>query len=226
MINFIKNRLSPSKNLYAGKELEVDKWNLSEFILNKLINIVGTNPYPLDELMLMSSAVILCKPKYIIEWGTHVGKSARIFHEVSKFYKINVEIYTYDLPDNVDHNEHPRAKRGIFIKNIKNIHAYQADALLHGMQILIENNAIDNEVLFYIDGDHGYESVYNELITIYNKFPKANILLHDTYFQTEDSKYNIGPYLAINDFISSTKANYKTTTTNLGLPGMTLLIPS
>ena len=97
---------------------------------------------------------------------------------------------------------------------------------MHGIEILSKCNAIDVEVLFYIDGDHSYDSVYKELTSIYEKFPKANLLLHDTFYQTNESNYNIGPFLAINDFITSSKASYKTINTNLGLPGMTLLIPA
>ncbi len=224
MFKIFKPTIEPSKQLFKGKELEVNKWDISDFIIHKLIKIVGTRPYPLDELMLMTSTLILCKPKYIIEWGTHIGKSARIFYEVAKFYKIDTQIYTYDLPDNIEHNEHPKNDRGMLIQNLKNVHAYQDDALLHGIDVLSLKNVEDHEILFYIDGDHAYDSVSMELTTIFNNYPNASILLHDTYFQTSESEYNIGPYLAIKDFLDSVNKDYKVISTNLGLPGMTLLV--
>ncbi len=223
MFKIFKPSLIPHDQKFKGKELEVNKWNISDFIIYKLIKIVGTNPYPLDELMLMSSAIILCKPKYVIEWGTHVGKSARIFYETAKFYKIDTKIYTYDLPDEIEHNEHPRTNRGKLIKNKENVYSYQADALKHGIQILINNNVKDHDILFYIDGDHEFDSVDKELKIIFEKFPKSNILLHDTFFQTTESNYNIGPFLAIKNYLNSLNKDYKIINTNLGLPGMTLI---
>ena len=61
------------------REFEVNKWALSEFVVHRLLPIVGIHPYPLDELLLMSAAVCRLRPRHIFEWGTNVGKSARIF---------------------------------------------------------------------------------------------------------------------------------------------------
>src|SRR5208283_6075124 len=60
---------------------EADKWALSEFILQELVPVVDVHPYPLDELLLMCSTLAFFKPDAIFEWGTHAGKSARIFYE-------------------------------------------------------------------------------------------------------------------------------------------------
>jgi hypothetical protein len=63
------------------------------------------------------------------------------------------------------------------------------------------------------------------LSAIMSKAPKAAILLHDTFYQSADSKYNIGPYEAINDCLKKSK-KYKRIDTKTGLPGMTLLYPA
>ena len=82
-------------------ELEVNINQLSSFIFKDLLPIVGISPFPITELLLMSSAVVKLRPDYIFEWGTHLGMSARIFHEICKKYEINVHIHSIDLPDDV-----------------------------------------------------------------------------------------------------------------------------
>ena len=52
--------------------------------------------------------------------------------------------------------------------------------------------------------------------------PNVNILLHDTFFQSKEGGYNIGPHLAIEECLSG-KNIYKVVSLNIGLPGMTLL---
>ncbi|HXB41310.1 MAG TPA: hypothetical protein VNZ49_12260, partial [Bacteroidia bacterium] len=68
-----------------------------------------------------------------------------------------------------------------------------------------------------------YESVKKELETILKTVPNAIVLLHDTFYQSEDSGYNIGPNKAIEDVLGENKNAYKIISTNTGLPGMTLL---
>ena len=205
-----------------SSELEVNINRLTSFILKDLVPIVGLSPYPISEQILMASAVVSLKPDYIFEWGTHLGVSARIFHEICNKYQIDAIIHSIDLPDNIDHIEHPRSNRGIKVKGISNVNLHQGDGLDKSLEIAgnLNQNA---KLLFFLDGDHEYESVSRELAGIHTKFPKANILAHDTFYQSEDSKYNIGPYLAIKDFLKKHPDSYKILSTDFGLPGMTLL---
>ena len=62
-------------------EFEVNNWIISEFIVEKLVPVVGVHPFPLDELSLMTAAVCRFQPELIFEWGTNIGKSARIFSQ-------------------------------------------------------------------------------------------------------------------------------------------------
>ncbi len=62
----------------------MDNWYLSKFVVDKIVPAVGVHPFPLNELMLMSGAVVRFKPKLIFEWGTHIGKSALIFYKISQ----------------------------------------------------------------------------------------------------------------------------------------------
>jgi len=219
--NFLKkeNYKDPALNL-TSTEFEVNNWIVSEFVLNRLVPVAGIHPFPLDELMLMTSAVCRFKPELIFEWGTNIGKSARIFYEITNMFKIDCEIHSIDLPDDVFHNEHPQKNRGKMVKGIDSVKLHQADGLTRSLEIFNEKKPKGN-VLFFVDGDHSYESVKKELEGILKNIPGAKILLHDTFYQSEDSGYNVGPIRAINETV--TKENYKILSTHNGLPGMTLL---
>jgi cephalosporin hydroxylase len=201
-------------------EFEVNKWIVSEYIANRLMPVAGVHPFPLDELMLMTSTVCRFKPELIFEWGTNIGKSARIFYEITHTFKIDCEIHSIDLPDDVFHNEHPQKNRGKMVKGIDSVKLHQADGLTKSLEIYNEKKPKGN-VLFFVDGDHSYESVKKELEGILKNIPNAIVLLHDTFYQSEDSGYNIGPRKAIEETVS--KENYKIISTTCGLPGMTLL---
>ena len=206
----------------ANTELEVNINQLSSFIIKDLLPIVGVSPFPISELLLMSSAVAKLKPDYIFEWGTHIGISARIFHEICRKYKINVVIHSIDLPDDIEHIEHPHENRGIKVQGLKNVILHQGDGLDTSIEIAkkLKNNS---KLLFFLDGDHSYDSVTRELNGIHKAFPTTNIIIHDTFYQSSGSGYNIGPFEAVRDFLDKNPNYYKKISTDLGLPGMTLL---
>jgi cephalosporin hydroxylase len=229
IINKVKHLLFSDKKIikYTSfpedfDEFEINKWLISEFILKKIIPIVGHHPYPLDELILMIGSVCKFKPTYIFEWGTHVGKSARIFHETVKYFNLDSEIHSFDLPDNIDHIEHPKHTRGHYIKKIKSVKLYQEDGVLKSIEIYNNSFKKNKSSLFYLDGDHNYETVVTELERIVENIDNPIFLLHDTFFQSSESSYNIGPNQAIDNFLV-THSEYKLVTTQMGLPGMTLL---
>jgi cephalosporin hydroxylase len=208
--------------MHGGRVFEVNKWAISEFILNQLVPVVGIHPFPFDEQMLMTGAVCRLQPQLIFEWGTNIGKSARIFYEISEAFQIGCEIHSIDLPDEVFHNEHPKNDRGILVRHIPKVKLHQADGLKRSFEI-IEKHPEKKRILFFVDGDHSYESVKRELSTILQQCPHANVLLHDTFFQTEESSYNTGPNRAVAEVLEGYANKYKTLSTNLGLPGMTLV---
>ncbi len=219
----IKNFYPTYEGKFNGKEFEVNNWDLSTFILNDIIPAVGVRPFPLNELSLMVSSVAWVRPSHIFEWGTHIGKSARVFFETSKFLKINTQIHSIDLPDEVEHSEHPHSKRGKLVRGKKNVFLHQGDGVDTALN-LYESFENDAKVLFYLDGDHSYDTVYRELFSILKRVNRPYIILHDTFYQTEESGYNIGPAKAIEDIISEFKdIKFKRIDTSTGLPGMTFL---
>lgn len=110
----------------------------------------------------------------------------------------------------------------MFVKEIGGIKLYQGDGLTKALSIC-KCISGESRSLFFVDGDHGYESVRRELMGIMKDVPAADILLHDTFNQSVESEYNIGPYKAIIDTLASIPDKYLMITAGLGLPGMTLL---
>lgn len=206
---------------------EVNNWQLSELVVGRLVPVVGWHPFPLSELMLMAGAVAYFQPDYIFEWGTHIGKSARVFYETCQALGLKTRIHSIDLPENVDHNEHPHEQRGQLVKGLRGVELHEGDGLETALAILNQNKVIKGRgTLFFVDGDHDYKSVKRELSSIIEQAPLAAILLHDTFLQTADAKYNTGPRRAVDDCLAKTKHHYNRIDTATGLPGMTLLYSS
>lgn len=226
MIHFynpLKSRYYPDPSLNTNcSEFEVNNSIISNFIIKELIPKVGVSPFPLSELSLMVASVSYFKPRFIFEWGTHIGKSALVFSVTSDFFKINSLIHSVDLPDDSDHIEHPKHQRGHLVKKCRNVILHQGDGIITSLE-LMKNLDSNNNLLFFVDGDHNYTSVKRELQLINENVSHPIILIHDTFFQSEDSNYNIGPYQAVNEFYEKNRSKFKKIETTTGLPGMTLL---
>lgn len=202
-------------------EFEVNNWELSKFVVEQLVPIVGVHPFPLPELFLMSAAVCRLRPTHVFEWGTHIGKSARVFYETSAYFGLAVEIHSVDLPPDVDHQEHPGQRRGELVRDISNVTLHLGDGLRVALEVIRTHQVA--RPLFFVDGDHAYESVARELTGIMEQVPQAQILLHDTFYQSPESQYNVGPHRAIVEALARMPGRYRVMETTTGLPGMTLL---
>ncbi|MCX5804261.1 MAG: class I SAM-dependent methyltransferase [Proteobacteria bacterium] len=213
---------SPVRNNECA-EFEIDKWVLSKFIIKRLVPIVGIHPFPLDELLLLAAAVTKIQPTHIFEWGTNIGKSARIFFETIKSFNINTEIHSIDLPDDVSHVEHPGAKRGILVRGLKGVTLHTGDGLDTSLNLCKMVSGTKFTPLFFVDGDHSYNSVKRDLQGIITHVPNAHILVHDTFNQSEESGYNTGPYQAVCDTLSLMSGKYQIIAQGTGLPGLTLV---
>lgn len=204
-------------------EFEVNKWVLSQFVVKRLVPVIGIHPFPLDEMLLLTGAVAKIRPTHIFEWGTNIGKSARIFFETARFFGIPTEIHSIDLPDDVVHAEHPGDQRGMLVKGIKEVTLHTGDGLVTALALCRPHHGGKLTPLFFLDGDHSYESVKRELSGILSNIESAHIIVHDTFNQSEGSGYNTGPYRAVQEVLSSISGDHQVIAETLGLPGMTLI---
>ena len=212
---------NPSRNLDCG-EFEVDGWVTSAFVARTLVPLVGVHPFPLQELMLMTATVCRFEPSLIFEWGTNIGKSARIFHEITQYFRIPTTIHTCDLPDDVDHVEHPHAQRGAMVRGLEDVQLHQGDGLTTSLD-LWERAGGPPSPLFFLDGDHSNASVRREIDGILAAISDPVLLLHDTFLQSPESGYNIGPRQAIEESLAAHPGRFQAVHSGLSLPGMTLL---
>jgi hypothetical protein len=214
-------RPDPVRNPNAS-EFEVDLWALSDFLLEKIVPVVGVRPYPLNELLLMAAAACRLKPSLVFDWGTHIGASARIFYECEQAFKLGYEIHSIDLPPDATHVEHPGQEHGRLVRGLDKVHLHRGN----GVKVAIERwQKLDRpkRPLFFVDGDHAYESVRDELSEIFSTIPDASALAHDTFFQSTESNYNVGPARAIDEIVAKFRARFHVIKSGPGLPGMTLL---
>jgi len=136
---------------------------------------------------------------------------------------LNCSIDSIDLPEGSIHVEYPKENYARYVKGIKEIRLHRGDGLTLSLE-MASNCDPGNRVLFFVDGDHSYEVVLEELSNIAYTFPSAMIIVHDTFYQSEDSGYNIGPYRAVRAFLEECCQSYQLIETRTGLPGMSLLI--
>ena len=145
-------------------------------------------------------------------------------HETARHYRIPCTVHSVDLPADEDHVEHPGARRGEMVRDLPGVQLHEGDGLSTSLAIWRKEGE-DPHPLFFVDGDHSYESVRRELDGILEAVPGASILLHDTFFQSSESGYNVGPRRAIEETLAARPEAYQAYHTGIGLPGMTLLRP-
>jgi|GEM_PF-1724067 len=198
--------------------IECDKSSLSVFCMRRLVPIVRTSPFPLDELLLMAASVVFYRPKLIIDWGTHIGASARVFYETCRWYGVNAEIHTIDLPEDVYHPQHPREMYALLLWNTS-VHFHRGDGAEVAVRLIRGVN--DPAPLCMLDGDHSYETVTRELRMISEAAPSATILVHDTFHQEGNDQS--GAYQAVKDFLCDYRYISQVIACEIGRPGLTLI---
>jgi cephalosporin hydroxylase len=197
--------------------LETEKWALSRW-LPSLVRVVGTHPFPLDELLTMAGAFEYHRPELVVDIGTHLGKSARLWYEVARWLGEPCQIHTIDLFD-PKHSEFPGVQLGEFIRGLPVVQ-HLGDGYTVAREIFLASPG--KRALLFLDGDHAYETVLRELQLATLLRPGAScILVHDTFYQP-GSSYNHGPYLAIEEY-RKTFSFRQVVHLQLGLPGLSYL---
>lgn len=226
---YIKNRwryhFQVPKQPFTASEcplLECDTGELGQFVWQRLLPIVGPKPFPPHELMLMGAAMLWLRPQMIVEWGTNVGVSARVFHELNVHYRIGAEIHSIDLPDGTAHREAPHRLRGILAWGLP-VTLHQGDGPIVASTLLREKAC--QAPLVFIDGDHERDSVLRDAHAILEVAPEAGLLFHDTFYQPTSS-YNHGPHEAVQEILMSVRGPAQVIEVGLGCPGMTFVLPA
>ena len=91
-----------------------------------------------------------------------IAGPARIFHEAAKRFSLPLQIHSIDLPEGVEHVEHPHSQRGLLVRGIPNVHLHLGDGLDTALG-LCRTLPAGSRTLFFCDGDHEYGSVRREL---------------------------------------------------------------
>lgn len=206
----------------GASEFEVDLWTLSEFVLEKIVPVVGVRPYPLNEQLLMVAAACRLRPSVVFDWGTHIGASARIFHECGQAFRLGYDVHSIDLPPEAAHVEHPGEDHGRLVRGLGKVHLHRGN----GVEVALETwrkLGRPKRPLFFVDGDHAYETVRGELEAIFSTVGDASAIAHDTFVQSAEANYNVGPARAVDDVLQRFPGRFAVVKTGFGLPGMTLL---
>ena len=152
----------------------------------------------------------------VIDIGTHIGKSARIWFELSKHFQTQTAIHTVDICD-PSHPEYPGDRLGEFIRSTP-VRQHVGDGYTCACALIGENPTAS--FLVFLDSDHSYENVRRELELV-KIIKKGCLLVHDTFYQP-DSHYNHGPYFAILDLLRDCPVK-QVIHLQTGLPGMSYL---
>lgn len=117
--------------------------------------------------------------------------------------------------------KHPHERRGVMVLGMKLVQLHQGDGLETSLAIWRKIGSL--KPIVFIDGDYSYGSVIREIEGIIAAIPEASMLLHDTFFHSAESRYNVGSHTAVAETLAKTPGKYEVIHSGLSLPGMTLL---
>jgi cephalosporin hydroxylase len=214
--------LSKNKNPWC---LEANTAELDRFVLEKILPKTGLL-YPLAEISLMALAADRVRPTHILEWGTNIGGSAKIFHTITEALQLNTAIHTWDLPEDVPHGQHPGKDHGKLARGLPRVHFHRQDGLQGALAKMESERAQFPKIrpLFFVDGDHSYASVIREIAGLVSVQDEFHLLAHDTFVQKPDAKGQsreswIGCPTALEAFAK----DYRWLNVGFGKPGMAYL---
>jgi hypothetical protein len=214
--------ISKNLNLWC---CEADAGQLDNFVLEKILPKTGLL-YPLAEISLMALVVDRVKPTHIFEWGTNIGCSAKIFHQITESLGMDIPIHTWDLPEDVSHGQHPGDNHGKLAKGLARVHFHRDDGLRGALAQYQIEKARDPKTrpLFFADGDHSYESVIREITGIVSAHDEFHLLAHDTFVQKPDAKgQSRESWVGCPTALELAAQDYRWLNVGFGNPGMAYL---
>ncbi len=151
---------------------------MSATLLVERMTTLGLLGYTEAEAVVLYDTVQTLRPDLIVEWGTNTGHSARLFVEARDLLDLKCAIHSVDVGTDVPvlRPEEEGLRQGHHVRDQK--------VALHigdGPQLaaLLYRQRKWSRPLFYIDDNHEYQRVLDELFLLASECPRAVLLLHD-----------------------------------------------
>jgi hypothetical protein len=132
-------------------------------------------------------------------------------------FELAFEIHSIDLPADMMHVEHPGMEHGRLVRGLPGVHLHRGDGVTVALAQW-EQLGRPAKPLFFVDGDHAYESVLRELDMIFATVPDGSALVHDAFFQSAQSCYNVGPARAVDTIVARHSSRLTSLTSGLNPP--------
>lgn len=158
----------------------------------KQTSLLATAYYSAAEIALVCDTLRLVRPDFICEWGTHVGHSAKLFHDAALLMDVDCVIHSVEISEQV------QGGRGSAIGN-RYVSLHVGDGPTVGLALYEDSGCV--APLFFLDDSHVYEDVLSQLERIAYETPHAAMLVHDVF--KVDVLGNLmlhEPGLAVRDF--------------------------
>jgi hypothetical protein len=151
---------------------------------NRIISL-DLSGYGEDEINFMCDTVELVQPDRVLDWGTNLGASARVFYEATG---ANCVVETIDLPMVLEALDRDHAGAGTGLHLHPDIRQHRGDGVTEALRLCATWNP--KRPLFFLDGNHLRENVFREIWAIHKFCPHGVLLVHDTNQQPGDAIRN------------------------------------
>eukprot|EP00802_Teleaulax_amphioxeia_P004375 Tamp_04379.p1 GENE.Tamp_04379~~Tamp_04379.p1 ORF type:complete len:346 (+),score=24.92 Tamp_04379:2179-3216(+) len=145
-----------------------------------LLDLENSQTYPPHELALMVSAMVHARPDFVLEWGTNIGVSSRVFVEAAEMLGLATQVHTFDVKTQqktgstgwvanarkCQGNEEREYFKEYKIFGKPCVHMHIGDGLDGAFAVYEAEAWAAARVLWFVDGDHSYEAVARELFSI------------------------------------------------------------
>ena len=143
----------------------------------------GVLGYTPEEMTFVYDTMAELRPSLLLEWGTNVGHSARMFWEAKRLLALDTEIHSIELSEPVSalRPEDEGKQRGHHVQGL--------DVTLHvgvGVPTAVRLHAESGRepTLLYVDDNHSGPGLTHDLGVLTTEMPDAVILVHDVHLST------------------------------------------
>lgn len=152
--------------------------------------------YSTEEIEFIYTTMAEFKPDFLVEYGTNIGQSARIFHEARKWLQIDCVIHSVEIQRELGAGwPHPR---GHYVKDLP-VNLHIGDGVTRGVELFHASGA--HRPLFFLDDNHAESEVLRQMNLIHVECPEAVMLIHDTHTMTPDGLRLHEPGVAVYKFL-------------------------